>query len=304
MILALPDVHREPSRRREGFSFTGPDDTVAPMTPEEELSRLNRVIHQYESVYRTTLDTEQRRRVEKQLKELKSYREKILAVNVINPDPVEEREETSSSLVEFPILQRLIEREAELLPRQRLSPLWAKDAPATGAQEEIFNLMLYARWFREEFLPFLTQKRMKLDFKYSLDRDGFYARFQEVERKLDHFREENARITEGAVGRELELEMRKRIMKLKRQVEIDAARLFHAVRVFAADLGEDAEADGVKCLNGAERVAFDPFEGHRALEGRTVREALSELSRLASEAEAYLNVPDIERQENESADRY
>ena len=79
--------------------------------------------------------------------------------------------------------------------------------------------MLYARWFREEFLPFLTQKRMKLDFKYSLDRDGFYARFQEVERKLDHSREENARIAEGAVGRELELEMRKRIMKLKREME-------------------------------------------------------------------------------------
>ena len=127
----------------------------------------------------------------------------------------------------------------------------------------MFNLMLYARYFGEEFLPFLTEKQLKLDFKYSLDRDGFYNRFQAIQRKIDHFREENARLAEGLSAATLELEIRKRTMKLTRQVEIDAARLFHAVRVFAADLGEDADGDGVKCLNGAERSRSTPSKDAR-----------------------------------------
>lgn len=269
------------------------------MTPEEELARLNRVIHQYETVFKTTSDSEQRQRVEKQLKELKKYREKILAVNVFDEKATQEAAgEKSDDLAEFPLLAKLAAKDAELPPRQRLAPLWTHDAEATTAQQEVFRLMLYVRWFREEFLPFLTEKRLKLDFKYSLDRDGFYARFQEVERKLDDFSEENAGLAEGVAGRELELEKRKRLGKLKREIESDAAKLFHAVLVFARDLKEDAEGEGVKCLNGEERIAFDSIEGRRALEGKTVRSALDQLARLASEVEAYLNVPDIESQES------
>ena len=250
------------------------------MTPEEELTRLNRVIHQYETVYRTTSDGEQRQRVEKQLKELKNYREKILTVNVIDEKVTEEiAGDTSESIAEYPLLVKLAARDAELPPRQRLAPLWARDVEATPAQQEVFNLMLYMRWLREEFLPFLTEKRLKLDFKYSLDRDGFYARVQEVDRKLDDFREENARLVEGVAGRDMELEMRKRFNKLKREIEADAAKLFRALQLFARDLKEDADGDGVKCLNGDERIAFDSIEGRRALEGRTVRSALEEMGR-------------------------
>jgi hypothetical protein len=287
-----------PRVRREGFSFTGRDDTVQGMTPEEELARLNRVIHQFESVYKTTSDSEQRVRVEKQLRELRNYREKILAVNVIDMSAVQETAEKPDHMAEFPFLDGLIAREASLPRQQRLGLLWARDASPTQTQQEVFHLMLYAKWFRDEFLPFLTEKRLKLDFKFSLDRDAFYARFQDLERKLDHFREENARLTEGVVSREMELELRKRITKLKRETEADAGKLFQALLAFARELQEDAHGEGVKCLNGREHIAFDSIEGRRALQGWVVRDALEELSRLASEVRTYLNVPDIETQES------
>jgi hypothetical protein len=267
------------------------------MTPAEELARLNRVIHQYESVYKTTKDSGQRQRVEKQLKELRKDREKLLAVNVIEPEATP-AEEDAGGLSEFPLLQRLLDRESTLDPRQRVPLLWPRNEEPSPAQEEIYRLMILMRWFRDEFLPFLTEKRLKLDFKFSLDRDGFYARFQEVERKLDGFREENTRLREGATGHEMELEMKKRFGKLKREIEADAAKLFHAVHVFARELSEDAIGEGVKCLNGSERIEFDRIEGKRALEGRTVRGALEDMGRLATEVEQYLNVPDIESQES------
>jgi hypothetical protein len=60
------------------------------MTPEEELKRLNRLIRQYEIVYKTTPDADQRERVESKLKELRGYRDMILAVNVINRSEMED----------------------------------------------------------------------------------------------------------------------------------------------------------------------------------------------------------------------
>ncbi|HUI71782.1 MAG TPA: hypothetical protein VL354_14780 [Spirochaetia bacterium] len=267
------------------------------MTPEEELARLNRVIHQYETVYKTTTDKEQRQRVEKQLKDLKQEKEKFLATNTVAEKPAE-NEQGSDELAELPLLQRLIAREAGLQEGRRLAPLWAPDARPTSVQREVYHLMLYVSWFRDEFLPFLTEKRLKLDFKYSLDRDGFYAQFQEVERKLDGFREENGRLAAGMAGHELELEMRKRLGKLRREIEADAAKLFHAVRSFAQELSEDADGDGVKCLNAKDRVTFDSIEGRRALEGRTVRKSLEAMARLASEIVTFLQVPDMESQES------
>lgn len=267
------------------------------MTPEEELARLNLVIRQYESVYKTTSDKDRRLRVDKQLKELKKRREQILAVNVVEPLSAQTDEDTDP-LSEFPLLQWLLARESSLDPQKRVPLLWGRDAEPSSAQQEIYHLMQYTRWFRDEFLPFLTEKRLKLDFKFSLDRDGFYARFQDVERKLDGFREESRRIQEGLNGHEMEVEMKKRVGKLKREIEADAAKLFHAVRVFARELSEDAAGEGVKCLNGNERIEFDRIEGKRALEGRTVRGALDDLTRLGSELERFLNVPDLESQES------
>ncbi len=294
----------EPSRKREGFSFTGGGDRVSAMTPEEELKKLNRLIHQYETVSRTTRSAEQRERVEKQLKELRGYRQKILDVNVIDTSVVEEAPPPTNPLAEYRHLARLLKEEAGRAPQERLPSLAAKDEDPTPAQEEIYNLMLYARFFQAEFLPFLTEKRLKLDFKFSLDRDGFYGRFQELERKLSDFREENARLIAGVVSREMELEMRRRITKLKRLIESDAARFFSAVEAFCEELIEDVKGDGVKCLNGSEQIAFDNIEGDRLLEGRKVREALAELAGLSSEIVAYLNVPDIDSQESGRADRY
>lgn len=260
------------------------------LNPEEELKKVDRLIHQYEIVSRTTKSEEQRERVEKQILELRSYRQKILDVIIIDtPEPQE-----AETPVKFKHLRRLLEAESHRPKEERIEPLAADDAEATPAQEEIFNLMMYARFFRSEFLPFLTEKRLRLDYKFSLDRDGFYGKYKDVERALDDFRDANARLSNGTLRRKMEQESFKRVIKLRGKIKSDAAKLFRAVHNFCEELIEDADTDGVKCLNGREEIVFDDIEGSRLLEGRTVSDALVVLAGFSSEVVAYLNVPETD----------
>lgn len=254
------------------------------MPPEEELKKLNHFIHQYETVYRTTKSDEQRDRVAKQLKELRSARQAILDVNFIDMEALQQAE----ALEEFKHLRRLLHAESRRSPTERLEPL-------TPAQEEIFNLMLYTQFFKSELLPILTEKRLKLDYKFSLDRSGFYTTFSDLTRRLDDFRKENARLSSGTVSREIDMEIHRRNDKLKRQTKSDAAKFFRSVRGFCEELIEDADGDGVKCLNGGEEISFEDIEGKRLLEGRSVRDALVVLAGFASEVVAYLKVPESDR---------
>lgn len=274
------------------------------MTPEEEVKRLNKLIRQYETVYRTTPDVDQRERVERQLKELRSYREKILAVNVINARDLEDAPVGEDELAAAPLLKLLVAQNAALPPSQTVASFAVKDAAPTTSQKEMFHLSLYARYFEKEYLPFLTEKRLKLDFKFSLDRDGFYGAFQALQRKMENYREENKRLAEGMVSRDMEMEVRKRALKLTRHIAVEAAKFFRSIERFAAELAEDAQGDGVKCLDCDTEISFDSIEGRRVLEGRRVADALGDLRDFSIEAIAYLNIPEIEIQENERADRH
>jgi len=274
------------------------------MTPEEEVKRLNKLIRQYETVYRTTPDGAQKGRAERQLKELREYREKILAVNVIQEQDLREEDVGADPLAAAPLLRAIAARNAEMPPAEAVPPFAETDAAPTAIQLEMFHLALYLRFFEREYLPFLTEKQLKLDFKYSMDRDAFYNGVQALVRKMAEYRSENRRLLDGQVSREMELEVRKRTVKLTRLVQADAARFFRAVMRFCRDLEDDAHGDMVKCLNCNGVIKFEEIEGKRVLQGRTVGGALTELRQFAMEAIAYLNIPEIEGQENERADRH
>lgn len=274
------------------------------MTPEEELRQLNKLIRQYETVYRTATDEEQRGRVGKELKKLRSYRDKILAVNVIDGKDLEEQAETQDDLDDYPLLKKLLdEKDAAEAARRVVEP--DEDAvELSPAEREVSRVALYLEFFQLEYIPFLTEMRLKLDFKFSMERDGFYGRIQDLERKIADYRDEVARLAEGGFKKEMETEVRKRTLKLKRILEAEASRFFRAVKSFTVELVEDAHADGVKCLNADQVISFDKIEGRRLLAGRTVVSALEELGVFAAEVIEFLNIPDIESQENERADRY
>ena len=220
--------------------------------------------------------------------------EKILAVNVIDEQALEESAPEEEPFEEFPVLGLLITENSSLKTDSADCLIRRKSAAPTSLQTEMFHLALYAAFYEREFLPFLTEKHLKLDLKYSMDRDAFYSSFESLQRKISDYREAHQNITDGMVSRDLETEIRKRALKITRVVEMEAAKFFRAIERFCDELVEDARAGGVKCRNSEGVISFDKIEGNRMLQGRKVIDVLDQLENVAAEAVGYLNIPEID----------
>src|SRR5271169_1503345 len=102
------------------------------MTPAEEVRGLNKLIRQYETVFRTTPDPDQRVRVQRQLKDLQRYREKILTVHIIDDqDLVEEDEEGTDPLESAPLLRGLLAKNSTDPRSEAVPPFAAGEAEPT-----------------------------------------------------------------------------------------------------------------------------------------------------------------------------
>ncbi len=246
------------------------------MGPEEELKQINKAIKQYETVLRATTDADQRERVANELRKLKKYKAKIEAINIIDKGKLVENK-SSDEYEDFPFLKGFLSEEDE----------------RSISDREVFYMSLYMNFFESEFLPFLSETKLKLDFKYSMERDSFYHRFQDLIRRLKDLMEESIRIEEGTFRVDIEEEMKKRIFKMKRSLSIELDRFMKDVEKFSADLLEDLEGDALKCLNGEDIVEFDPIEGKRYLEGFSVKDSLMKLESFASEVINFLDIPDL-----------
>jgi hypothetical protein len=250
--------------------------------PQEELAKLERVIRQYEGVLRTAVDPAQQGRVFEKLKSLRIYRDKLRRTFELGGQ------------------QDAEEPEAAPDPLERYSYLALASSlcgPADGSDRETAALTTYLRCFGAEYLVLLSERQLKLDFKYSLERDGFYGRYQDLQRKLEDLRQELLKNERGEHRPELREEAHRRAFKMHRSVAVEAHRFFKAIVAFASDLIEDVETDGFKCLNGTTTVRFDAVEGRRHLDGVQVVDALKQMRGYASEVIDFLNLPEFEAQE-------
>lgn len=260
------------------------------MTPAEELKRINRLIRQFESVFKSTKDPVQRDRVTGELRKLKTYKQKLESFHEFDPVELEESEPTDA-LAAFPYLKLVIDAGA------RKGSAVADVLEEDYLDKEVYHLALYLAYFESEFLALLSEMRLKLDFKYSLERDSFYHRFENLRRLLLDIREDTSRLEEY-LGQKHEEEMRLRSFKKNRNVIMESDKLFRDLIHFAGSLTEDIAAAGSVCLNAIDVLRFDKIHGHRALDGLPVAKALAELHSFAREVVEFLNVPQIDSQES------
>ncbi len=242
---------------------------------------MNRLIRQFEAVYKSTTDYDQKDRVAGELKKLKNYRDKVTTFHVIDEEEMREIDRVDE-FMHFPFLKEI--REIE------------KENEEDYYDREIFHLDLYLIFFEREFLALLSETRCKLDFKYSMERDSYYHRFEYILRQMQDFEDDAGRVRQYQ-GKQEE-DMRKRIFKKKRNLNLEADRFFRSLIKFSSELLEDIDSEGLKCLNCDEVITFDKIEGNKYLKGFRVREALEKLNAFCREVVEYLNVPQIEVQES------
>jgi hypothetical protein len=259
------------------------------MTPAEELRRLNRLIRQFEAVFKSTRDAQQRERVTRELRQLRTYKEKLESFHEFDPRELEEPEE-QDELEEQPYLKKTMAAGGE------------KDSPVSRVHaedyqdREVYQLALYLAYFESEFLALLSETRLKLDFKHSLERDSFYHRFENLRRLLEDLREDTSRM-EDFLGQKHEEEMRMRSFKKSRNLIMEADKFFRNMQSFAGGLSEDIASAGSICLNPRDLLRFDRLQSGRLLEGLSVEKALAALAEFSFEVARFLNVPQIESQE-------
>ncbi len=260
------------------------------MTPAEELRHLNRLIRQFESVFKSTRDPQQRERVTRELRQLKTYKQKLESFHEFDPRELEEPGE-QDELGEQPYLKKAMAAGGE------------KDSPASRVNaedyqdREVYQLALYLAFFEGEFLALLSETRLKLDFKHSMERDSFYHRFENLRRLLEDLREDASRM-EDYLGQKHEEEMRMRSFKKSRNLIMEADKFFRNLQHFSGGLAEDIGASGTICLNPRDLLRFDRLHSRRHLEGLSVEKALAGLSEFSSEVARFLKVPQIESQES------
>ncbi|RPJ07024.1 MAG: hypothetical protein EHM28_08610 [Spirochaetaceae bacterium] len=247
--------------------------------PVEELKQLNRAIHQYEIVLKTTKDPVQKHRVSKELVRLRDYREKFHHVYSVVE---EETEQTSENEFEgFPFLYQNVSLDEDRLAHDR----------------EVNALLAILHFFEKEFLSLMTERRLKLDFKYSLERDGFYHLFQDIQKRISDFEDELKIINNGNYKEAALTEIKNRRLRKRRILIIETDKFFRRLKKFDQEILEDIEKDGTACLNKDERVHFEMIEGMRYLEGYTVAESMSIMFQFTNEAISYFNLPEIIVQE-------
>ncbi len=249
--------------------------------PLDELKHINKAIKQYEVVLKTTSDSYQKQRVRRELAKLKDYREKFEHVYSILD---EENEEIGSGEFEgFPFLNQHLNIDDEHPVHDR----------------EVNGILAILRFFGQELLTVLTEKKMKLDFKFALERDGFYHLYQDLMKRIADFEDEIKVINEGKYSDSALTDIKNRRLRKRRVLIIETDKLFRRCLHFTGEILKDIEKSGVACRNPDEIIHFDELEGLHFLEGRTVHESLSVLDQFAGEVLSYFNLPEIVVQERE-----
>ena len=182
----------------------------------------------------------------------------------------------------FPILARLRKQLADVQYEYR------------RFAREVQAVQLYLHHFDTEYLGLLNERKLRLDVKYSLERDSFYDAFNTVRRQADSYCTEAARINAGEYTKAYEEEILRRMVEMRHNLFIETNRLFRRVQRFTKDLIDDLNGDAILCQNPDERLSYSELDRERELRGKTVGEGIHRVYEFSSEVTSFLNIPDFD----------
>ncbi len=184
---------------------------------------------------------------------------------------------------DFPYLAALPDRYPELVRR------------ISTHGRDVQAVFLYTQYFDDEFLGMLTERKLRLDVKFSLERDTFYNLFSNLTRHRDDYLVEAGRVDSGEYSKSYEQDILRRLVEMRHNLFIEADRFFSRLGRFAHDLVDDINGDGILCQNAEDELEYTSIDREKALRGRKVRQGVSMLAELCDEVVDYLDIPDFQR---------
>jgi len=242
--------------------------------PENELAQIDKAIIKYQVMLKSINDPLQRKIYETRIQELKASRGQIDNSGVLKKREGFPKQEIRKSIL------------AEIM-----ATVNKKDY---STDEEINALCIYLHFFYNEFLSIFSERKMKLDFKFSLVRDNFHYLYQELARDRDDYLEDVNRSKQGKLQKDMQLEFKRRTMQRKRNFLIEAYKFFKELEKFTYVILNDLKGSELICLNGDNIINFDLVEEKRYLEGYTIRDGMQKLYHFITELIDFLNIPDNE----------
>ena len=241
--------------------------------------RVSKRISDLQGRLRTSSDSLSRKNIVDELSKLEQQRMTIDNVVVGSGDDrsAEDYRESYPSLAELEQRYRSLRRAHSLQVR------------------ELQSLLLYLRYFDDEFIGLFSERRLKLDVKYSVERDGFYHHFSQLSRRVGNYCDEAMRVQEGNYAKSYQRDLMKRIVEMRHAVVIEAAGFFRRVYSFTEELIDDLDGDGILCQNGDAELSYSELDRETELRGMTVRAGLQHLFDACDEILGFLDVPDFQR---------
>ncbi len=183
---------------------------------------------------------------------------------------------------ELPILSRIRSK------YQRLTELRRSQV------REIRDLLVYMQYFEDEFLGLFHERKLRLDVKFSVERDGFYNQFNQLHRRALTYCDESDRIQGGNYTKSYEDDILRRMVEMRHGVYIEADRFFRQVLRFASDLLDDMHGEQILCQNSDDPLEYSAIDREQELRDLSVGEGIERLHEISREIVDFLDVPDFQ----------
>ncbi|KPJ86648.1 MAG: hypothetical protein AMS17_11495 [Spirochaetes bacterium DG_61] len=245
---------------------------------KSELEIKERILKQLEGVYKTSRDGFQKKRVLKEIEEIKSTIKNLKGKLVIRSfeDDLEEEEEVEE------------EQPASILSFIEVFP-FRNDS----RDREIDAVISYMIFYEENYLPILCEYYIKLDFNHSIKRDMFYPRFMEIKKILKEYNYELDILNREEYNSIAFYRDKSIVHKIRHRYLLSLDKYFKDLRSFLDILIDDYKTSGNIVLNPHGILSLSEFERNRRLDGYMVIDCLSELHAFSVEFIRFLGMPNF-----------
>lgn len=252
--------------------------------PREEYLRTTNSIETLSRLAQLTSEAKRRRYLQDEIDRLTVYREQLAESFELDIEEIEQQKaqagdpsQGEEAADQYPILYSIRNRYTVRAGEREL-----KDP-------EIRNVIIYVRFFEEEYLPVLDKKKINLDRVSILEMESFFNLFNGLQRRLEIFTSET-----GVVYEQRGLKALQKI-KAKQVLLVEVYKFFKRIRGFCEELLTDIDGPQTLCFNGDTPMWFASYESDLTLVGSTVRETLEKIAAFCHEVIEYLDIPSFKQ---------